>query len=167
VPETATLTIDELLLGGTITHTVEIPADVLAPAGETQPGLPARVVLRPLLLADVQRVHHAAQDSRDLVSVLMVQQALVDPPATVDDVNRMHAGLVEYLLGEVNRISGLALGRDELEQSVQAPLARACFVLGREFGWTPEECARLTVGQVLLHLEMLGRGEGSWDTPSD
>jgi hypothetical protein len=167
VPETSTLTVDELLLGGTATHTVEIPAEVLAPGDESQLELPARVVLRPLVLADVQRVHHAAQDSRDLVSVLMVQQALVDPPVTIDDVNHMHAGLVEYLLGEVNRISGLALGRDELEQSVQAPLARACFVLGREFGWTPEECARLTVGQVLLYLEMLGRNGGSWDTPAD
>ena len=39
---------------------------------------------------------------------------------------------------------------------VQAPLARACFVLARQFGWTPDECAELTVGQVLTYLEMLG-----------
>jgi hypothetical protein len=41
---------------------------------------------------------------------------------------------------------------------VHAPLARACFVLAREFGWTPEKCAELTVGQVLLYLEMVARG---------
>jgi len=158
------LTTDDLLLGGTATHTVEIPPEVLRPAdaADGDGGGPARVVLRPLVLADVQRIHHAAPDSRDLTSVLMVQQALVEPKVTVEEVNRMHAGLVEFLLHEVNRISGLALGSDELEEVVRAPLARACFLLAREFGWTPEECARLTVGQVLLYLELLGRGEGSW-----
>jgi hypothetical protein len=72
----------------------------------------------------------------------------------------MHAGLVEFLLREVNRVSGLSLSGDELEATVQAPLARACFVLAREFGWTPEECAALTLGQILVYLELLGRGEG-------
>lgn len=153
------LTSDELLLGGATTHTVEIPADVLMAEGDA----PSHVVLRPLVLADVQRIHQAAQESRDLTSVLMVQQALVEPKVTIDEVNRMHAGLVEFLLHEVNRISGLSLAGDELEQVVHAPLTRACFVLAREFGWTPDECARLTVGQVLLYVDLLGRGERSWD----
>jgi hypothetical protein len=161
------LTCDQLLLGGTATHEVEIPPDVLRPSNnggsdsDAADG-PSHVVLRPLLLADVQQIHEAAKESRDLTSVLMVAQSLVEPNVTLDDVNHMHAGLVEFLLHEVNQISGLSLGRDELEEMVQAPLARACFVLGREFGWTPDECARLTVGQVLLYLELLGRGEGSW-----
>jgi len=163
------LTTDELLLGGTATREVEIPPEVLRPAGDAESDgeeFRGRVVLRPLLLSDVQRIHQAAHESRDLTSVLMVQQALVEPKVTVDDVNRMHAGLVEFLLHEVNRISGLALGGDELDEAVQAPLARACFVLAREFGWTPDECARLTVGQVLLYLELLGRGEGPWSAPA-
>jgi hypothetical protein len=170
-----TLTADQLLLGGTATHTVEIPEDILRPSaveganGSSETATvngPSQVVLRPLLLADVQQIHEAAKESRDLTSVLMVQQSLVEPKVTLDDVNHMHAGLVEYLLHEVNRISGLSLDRDELAEVVQAPLARACFVLGREFGWTPDECARLTVGQVLLYLELLGRGEGSWTAAS-
>jgi hypothetical protein len=37
-------------------------------------------------------------------------------------------------------------------------MTRACFELAREFGWTPDECAALTVGQVLMYLELLGRG---------
>lgn len=172
------LTCQQLLLGGTSTHSIEIPAEVLHPAGgpdadddagvrSAENGGPTRVVLRPLLLADVQQIHHAARESRDLTSVLMVAQSLVEPKVTLDDVNHMHAGLVEFLLHQVNRISGLALSGDELEEVVHAPLARACFVLAREFGWTPDECARLTVGQILLYLEMLGRGEGSWSvTPS-
>jgi len=89
----------------------------------------------------------------------MVSQALVEPRLSVDQVHRLPAGLVEFLLAEVNRISGLTTPSDELADAVHAPLARACFVLAKEFGWTPQACADLTVGQVLLYLEMLGRGE--------
>jgi hypothetical protein len=151
----ALLTADELLAGGGATHTVTVPPDVLDP-GEPL-GKAGRVVLRPLVLADVQRVHKAAREDQALTSVLMVQQALVEPALTIEQVNRMHCGLVELLLGEVNRISGLSMGRDELDEVVRAPMARACFELAREFGWTPDECAALTVGQVLMYLELLGR----------
>jgi hypothetical protein len=37
---------------------------------------------------------------------------------------------------------------------VQAPLAKACFILAKEFGWTPEEVSGMTIGQILLYLEM-------------
>jgi len=164
---TTTLTADELLLGGAGTHEVEIPPDVLRPAdGDGDGAAPARVVIRPLVLADVQQINKAARDAEALTSVLMVQQALVEPRMTVEQVGRMHAGLVEFLLGEVNRVSGLSISRDELAEAVQAPLARACFVLAREFGWTPEECAGLTLGQVLLYVEMLGRGERPGGPPA-
>jgi hypothetical protein len=106
-------------------------------------------------------VQKAAKDNDHLASVVMVQQALVEPKVSIDQVDKMHVGLVQFLLQEVNRISGLSMSADELENTVQAPLARACFVLAREFGWTPEECAGLTLGQVLVYLEMLGKkGEG-------
>jgi len=157
------LTANELLAGGGARHTVAVPAEILDPADPV--GKAGRVVLRPLVLADIQRVHRAAREDDALTSVLMVQQALVEPAVTVEQVNRMHCGLVELLLTEVNRISGLRIGRDELDEVVRAPMARACFELAREFGWTPEECAELTVGQVLMYLELMGRrraaeGEG-------
>ena len=154
--EARALTADDLLAGGGTTHAVTVPPEVLDPGNPT--GAAGRVVLRPLVLADVHRVQRAARDDQALTSVLMVQQALVEPALTVDQVNRMHCGLVELLLGEVNRISGLQMGRDELDEVVRAPMTRACFELAREFGWTPDECAALTVGQVLMYLEMLGRG---------
>lgn len=154
------LSADDLLLGGRATHAVTVPPEVLDPArAGAGDGDLESVVLRPLVLADVARIAKAARDDDTLSSVLMVQQALVEPAVTVEQVQRMHAGLVEHLLREVNRISGLKMGADELAEQVQAPLARACFVLAREFGWTPDDCAALTVGQVLLYLEMLGRGE--------
>lgn len=177
------ISVDDLLLGGRVTYTVAVPADVLAPGADPSVGdasvgggdLPAAdtssapdtpmgngdggeatVTLRPLVLADVQRIQRAARDDQGLTSVLMVQQALVEPGVTMDQVNRMHCGLVEFLVAEVNRISGLRLGRDELDDVVRAPMARACFELARHFGWTPDECAALTVGQILTYLELLG-----------
>jgi len=154
------LSADDLLQGGRVTREVEIPAEVLAagagPSGGQEVGT---VVLRPLVLADIQRIQRAAGESSELTSVLMVQQALVEPSLTVEQVNRLQAGMVQFLLTEVNRLSGLALSSDELADAVQAPMARACFTLSREFGWTPDECAELTIGQVLLYLEMIGKGE--------
>jgi hypothetical protein len=156
------LSIDDLLLGGRGRHMVTIPPDVLTPAGAERGDEPAVVRLRPLVLADVQRLQRAARDDKTLTSVLMVQQAMVEPTVTIEQVNAMHCGLVDFLVGQVNRISGLAMGRDELDEVIRAPLARACFELSRQFGWTPDQCAALTVGQILVYLEMLGSaGEGA------
>ena len=150
------LTADDLLASGTSTHTVEIPAALLggSTAGREFGGV---VVLRPLLVRDVDRVVKAAKEQRVLSSVLMVQQALVAPKLTVEQVGDLSAGVVQFLAERVNAISGLAVDEETLEQAVKAPLARACFILAREFGWTPAECSELTVGQVLLYLEMLAR----------
>jgi hypothetical protein len=147
------LTAEDLLAGASAQHTIEVPGELLARAGE-----PGRVVLRPLTVRDLQRVTQAAREQTALTSVLMVQQALVQPALSVDQTAGLSAGLIEYLLRQVNRISGLTLEPDEVDGAIRAPLTRACFVLAREFGWTPEQCAQLTVGQVLLYLELLASG---------
>src|SRR6266568_1981151 len=135
------LAIEDLLFGGGAEHVVTVPPEVLRPAGAA-PAVagpaPTTVVIRPLRLHDVQRIHKASQESEALTSVLMVQQALVQPRMTIEQVGQMHAGLVEFLVREINRVSGLSLRGDELSAAVQAPVARACYVLAREFGWTPE-----------------------------
>lgn len=151
----ATLSTEDLLAGAEVIHRVAVPAHLL-PEDSADGG---EVVLRPLVLADVMTLQRAAGDDGELASALMVHRALVEPSLTVEQVHRLPAGLVEFLLGEVNRTSGLSLGGDDLTEAVHAPLARACFVLAREFGWTPDKCAELTVGQVLLYLEMLARGD--------
>jgi hypothetical protein len=107
----------------------------------------------------VQRVTQAAKDDRVLITALMVQQALVRPELSVEQVAGLPAGLVRFLLQATNRLSGLEVGAGELDAAVREPIVRACFVLSREFGWTPEQCSDLTLGQVLLYLEMLARGE--------
>jgi hypothetical protein len=165
------LSVEDLLASGATTHVVALPAALLAGglaaagaagiAGDAAAETPAagEVVLRPLLVRDVDRVVRAAREQRVLTSVLLVQQALVAPKMTVEQVGSLPAGLVQFLAEKVNALSGLALGEDDIERAVKAPLARACFVLAREFGWTPAECSELTVGQILLYLEMLARDE--------
>ena len=159
---TTQLTADALLASGAATHSVRVPASLLrgTSSADADSGSAAgEVTLRPLLVRDVDRVVRAAREQRILASVLMVQQALVSPKMSVEQVGDLPAGVVQFLADRVNAISGLSMDEDELERAVRAPLARACFILAREFGWTPAECSELTVGQVLLYLEMIARNE--------
>lgn len=157
------LSAEELLATSGATFTVQIPAALLRRGASS--GLDASdspggdVVLRPLQVRDVDRAVRAAREQRVLTSVLFVQQALVSPALTVEQVASLPAGVAQFLTEQVNAISGLSLEPDDLDRAVRAPLAKACFTLAREFGWTPNECAELTVGQVLLYLEMLARDE--------
>ncbi len=154
---TRALAAEDLLAGAQATHRVDLPAELLArAAGDDSPGF---VVLRPLTAGAVQRVALAAKDERVLASVLMVQQSLVEPKLSVEQVTGLSAGLLQFLLDKVNKLSGLTLADEDLDKAVKAPLTRACFVLAREFGWTPGDCSALTVGQIMLYLEMLARDE--------
>src|SRR5688500_8734621 len=103
------LTAEDLLASGTSTHTVEVPAALLngGTGGPAPPGgreLGGVVVLRPLLVRDVDRVVKAAREQRVLSSVLMVQQALVSPRLTVEQVGDLSAGVVQFLAERVNAI---------------------------------------------------------------
>lgn len=149
------VTADELLAGSSITYDVEIPASVLAPVGVASPVAPARIKMRPLTVRDVQRVTKAAKDGGALLSVLMLREAMVEPSLSFEQVHGLHTGLARFLLDELNRISGLSVDETSMAEAVQAPLARACFVLAQEFGWSPQQVGELTMGQILLYLEML------------
>jgi len=151
-----TLTAEELLAGGSLTTEVEIPAEFFSANG----GGPreARIVLRPLTVRDLQRIGKAAADDNALSAALMIQQALVEPALRAEQVSQMPAGLARFLVERINDLSGINTPRDALGELVQAPLAKACFVLARQFGWTPEEVSGMTIGQILLFLEM-ARGD--------
>jgi hypothetical protein len=153
------LSADELLAGSTLTFDVEVPAGLIDP---TRAGFAGKLRLRPLTVHDVQLISRAARDSDSLTGALMVHAALEEPKLSLLQVNALPIGLIEFLLGEVNRISGLALPPESLEQAAVQPLARAAHVLAREFGWTPQQIGELTLGQILLHLQML-RDEGQAD----
>ena len=123
------LTAEQLLSGGGTTHDVAVPPALVAAGGAAG----ARVVLRPLTVRDLQRI---------------------DPPLKFEEVSQLPAGLARYLVDEINTLSGIDTPRNALEELVQAPLAKACFVLAKEFGWTPEQVSAMTIGQILLYLEM-------------
>jgi hypothetical protein len=150
------LTAEELLAGSSLTFEVEVPESVLRPANGSAAGLGEHSVrLRPLTVTDLQLVVRAAKENDSLLGTLMVQRALVEPALSIADVTALHVGLVQYLLREVNRISGIDATSAELAEVKDAPLTRAAFILAREFGWTPEDIGELTLGQVLLHLQLL------------
>ena len=155
------LSAEELLAGSELTFLVAVPAHLLRPGANGHAPAPAAfngemsVRLRPLTVGDLQLIARAAKEKDALVATLMVQQALVEPKLTLAQVAAMQAGLVQFLLAEVNRISGISLPALEIEEAADAPVARAAFLLARAYGWTPQEVAALTLGQVLLHLQML------------
>jgi hypothetical protein len=157
------VTADELLAGSALTHAIQIPTAGVAPgdplpAEGDEPPAPRQVLMRPLTVRDVQLCTKAARDDDQLLSMLMLKEGLIEPALSLEQIQRLQAGLARFLVDELNRISGLTVDADCLASAVDAPLARACFVLAREFGWSPEEVGELTVGQVLLYLEMLDQG---------
>ena len=151
-----TLTAEELLAGSALSHEVDLPPDLLGADGRGPGG--GRVVVRPLTVRDLQRIGKAARDDEGLSAALLIQEALVEPQLKLDQVSQLPAGLARFLVERINDISGISTPRDTLEEHVQAPLAKACFVLAKEFGWTAEEVSGMTIGQILLYLEMARRG---------
>jgi hypothetical protein len=162
------LSAEELLAGSSLTFEVEVPVEVLRPAGPggvqalTLPGQagqagprPGRVRLRPLTVHDLQLVTRAAKESQSLVAALMVQRSLVEPEMSAAQAMALPVGLLQFLLDQVNRISGITATAEYVSAAVEAPLVKAAHILAREYGWTPQEVSGLTLGQVLLHLQLL------------
>lgn len=147
---------EELLAGGALAHEIALPPELLA----GRDGAPASVTVHPLTVRDLQLIAKAAKDDESLAAALIIQQALVEPALKLEQIQRLPAGLARHLVDRINALSGIDLPRNALEELVQAPLAKACFVLAKEFGWTPEEVSGMTIGQILLFLEMSER-EGS------
>ena len=150
------LTAEELLAGSGLTFTVELPDAFLVSGalGDSDDGAPT-VCLKPLTVADLQTISRAAKENDQLIAALMVQRSLVEPAVSVGEAMTMPVGLMQFLLQEVNRISGITTDEDELANALEAPMAKAAFLLAKEFGWTPQQVNELTLGQILLHLQMM------------
>jgi hypothetical protein len=150
------LSAEELLAGSALSRDVVVPAEFASAAAAT-------VRLRPLTVRDLQRITKAVKDDDGLSATFMIQHALVEPRLTYEQVLQLPAGLARFLMDQVNAISGIDTPRDALHELVQAPLAKACFVLAKEFGWTPEQVSGMTIGQILLYLEMSGEARSHGD----
>lgn len=152
------LSLEQLLAGGSATQVVDIPLELLHQADG---AADAQVTVRPLTVRDLQLIAGAVRDDEGLSAALMIQQAVVEPVLRAEQIAAMPAGLARFLVDRINAISGIDTPQNALEELVQAPLAKACFVLAKEFGWTPEQVSGMTIGQILLYLEMMrGGGEG-------
>jgi hypothetical protein len=152
-----TLSAEDLLAGSRLTFEIEVPEAVLNPDSDavTSRDTPRTVRIRPLNVQDLQLVSRAAKENDRLVAALMVQRALVEPEMSVSTVMSLHVGLMQFLLRQVNKISGIEASHDVLSDAIEAPLAKAAYVLAKEFGWTPNQFNELTLGQILLHLQKL------------
>jgi hypothetical protein len=155
-----TLSADELLAGSQLTYEIEVPAALLAAKEDAAPAGPRSVVLRPLSVRDLQLVSRAAKENDEMLAALMVQRSLVAPEMSVGKVVSMPVGLMQFLLQEVNRISGITTSPEFMTDTLEAPLVKAAFVLAKEFGWTPDQFNALTMGQIMLHLQKLREERG-------
>ena len=150
------LTAEELLAGSQLVFAVDVPDEVLRPQGNgNSKTAPRKVRLRPLTVSDLQVISRAAKENDQLIATLMVQRSLVEPELSIAEAAGMHVGLMQFLLQEVNRVSGIAIQSEQQSAAMEDPLAKAAFILSREFGWTPAQVNELTLGQIMLHLQML------------
>jgi len=143
----------DLLAGEDAVRDVEVPSELLAGGAVTAGD--RRVRLKSLTVNDLRLIARAARANDELTAVLMVQRSLVEPALSVPEVSRMPVGLLQFLLREVNDLSGISASEEELARAIEDPLAQAAFRLSQAFGWTPEEIGRLTMGEVRTHLQLL------------
>jgi hypothetical protein len=141
----------ELLAGSRIVHDVVVPGEVLAP-GEVEDAEGGLVRLKPLNVTVLTLVSRASRENPALIPLLMIKESLVEPALTLDQLRQMHIGLIHYLVGKVNLISGLAESGEALNDTAASPLGETHILLAKHFGWTPEQVGQLTPGQVAVYL---------------
>jgi hypothetical protein len=150
-PNGSAMSPQDLLAGAAIVHETPVPAGIVRPASGDE-GIAGTVRLRPVSVGLMSLISRAARDDASLVPLLMIKEAMVEPAVTLEQVRQMHVGLVHFLLGRINEISGLAADGGELDEVVSSPLGRTHVLFARHFGWTPEQVAGLTPGQVAVYL---------------
>jgi hypothetical protein len=154
------ITPEELLAGKEATYDVEIPESILRPgitSKQTNGGPEKKIKLRPLTVKDIQLIAKGAKDDEVLTSALMIQKAVVEPQLKQSQIADLHAGLVSFLVDQINHISGLSTTDEEMDQMTDSPIVQAFFLLAKEFNWTPDQVREMTVGQIIGYLEFLNQ----------
>ncbi len=148
-----TLSAQDLLAGSSLIHEIEIPQEILRPGTngrDTATG--GTVRLRPLSVATLTLISRAAREDASLIPVLMIKEALVEPPLTLDQIRQLQVGLVYFLVSRINQISGLTADGETFNEVANMPLSQTHVLLAKHFGWTPEQVSQLTPGQVAVYL---------------
>lgn len=155
----AIISSQDLLSGSSIIHEVAIPEAILHPQLSPSPArLSGGIVrLRPLTVGLLALISRAARDDASLVPLLMIKEATVEPALAIDQVRQMHIGLVQFLVSQINLISGLDPDGESYEGVLQSGIGHTHLLLARHFGWTPEQVAQLTPAQVMVYLAGIER----------
>ncbi|MEM0995709.1 MAG: hypothetical protein AAGN35_01460 [Bacteroidota bacterium] len=103
---TRAVTAEDLLAGAEATYRVEVPADVIRPGGDAS-GPPVTVELQPITIGAFQLILKASREDAALVPLLLIKESLVEPAMNLPQIQRMHLGLVEYLVEHIRGISGM------------------------------------------------------------
>lgn len=149
------LAAQDLLAGSGVTHEIRVPPAVLRPGAHAEDDISEGegiVRMRPLNVAVLALISRAAREDPGLIPLLMIKESLVEPALSLDQIRQMHVGLVHFLVGKANAISGLTADGGALEEEAESPLGRTHLLLAKHFGWTPEQVGQLTPGQVAVYL---------------
>ncbi|MEL6867635.1 MAG: hypothetical protein AAFP19_24635 [Bacteroidota bacterium] len=103
---------EELLAGASMSFELIIPPEVLYPASSPKKATADQeevsVEIKPITVGDFQLITKAAKSDPGLIPLLMVKEALVAPKMGIDQIRRMHMGLLRFLVENIREISGLS-----------------------------------------------------------
>ena len=97
------VTVEDLLVGANTTYAVVIPPELLP-----QPDREVVVQLRPVTIGAFQLIMKAARQDAGLIPLLLIKESVVQPSLSLEQVKQMHLGIVNFLIGQIRTISGLA-----------------------------------------------------------
>jgi hypothetical protein len=112
------LSAEDLLTASSNDYSLIIPPSILNPSREqsqdsaatsqSKRSIPGQsVIIRTLTLQAIQQVLEVGQQNPSQIPLLTIQKALVKPSLTPTQVSQLSAGLVDFLMVQIQRISGL------------------------------------------------------------
>jgi len=84
-------------------YSLKIPAGILQPVN----GQLQSVTIKPLTIHEFQMIMKAAKNDHMLIPLLIVKEAVVAPRFDLQQIRGMKVGLVNFLIGEIKKLSGI------------------------------------------------------------
>ena len=85
------------------TYTIEIPEQVLS----WDNGTPHVFTIKPLTVQAFQLIAKAAKADQSLIPIFIVRETVIEPSLSVQQIKNMKVGLVNFLISEIKRVSGI------------------------------------------------------------